>query len=289
MAYPVQGKATLPPDEQVLRVKERAENFPVAARVLPRRHREHLVAVYGVVRTIDDLGDEALGDRAERLDEFAGDLGTIWHGGTPRAAVLRRLRATVRDCRLEPEPFLDLIEANRQDQRIRGYQSYLDLLGYCRLSAQPVGRLVLAIFGASTPARVALSDRICDALQIIEHLQDVAEDRRAGRVYLPAEDLASYLVPPTDLDLPRASPALRALIGFEAGRAADLLDSGAPLVRSLRGWARIAVAGYVAGGRAALDGLRRVGWDVMAGSPGVRKADVLRHLGRPLLPLGGRA
>jgi phytoene/squalene synthetase len=186
---------------------------------------------------------------------------------------------------LDPDPFLDLIAANRQDQLVTSYRTYTDLLGYCRLSARPVGRLVLAIFGATTPARVAQSDRICDALQIIEHLQDVAEDRRAGRVYLPAEDRASYLVPEADLDLPRASPALRALIGFETGRAEELLDAGAPLVGSLRGWARIAVAGYVAGGRAALDGLRRVGWDVMPGSPGVRKADILRHLA---LSLGGR-
>src|SRR5262245_16007621 len=164
-----------------LRAKERAENFPVAMRALPRRHREHLGAVYGVVRTIDDLGDEAAGDRGAQLDEFAADLAGIWEGREPRATVLRRLVPTVRARGLAAEPFQNLIEANRQDQRVHGYETYSDLLGYCRLSAQPVGRLVLSIFGAGSPERVALSDRICDALQLVEHWQDVAEDRRAGR------------------------------------------------------------------------------------------------------------
>jgi len=136
---------------------------------------------------------------------------------------------------------------------------------------------VLEIFGVATPERIELSDRICTALQLIEHWQDVAEDRRAGRIYLPLEDLDRYGVRPADLDAPTAGPAVRRLVAFEAARARELLDSGTPLLRALRGWARLAVTGYVAGGRAALDALRRSGWDVLAGSPRARKRDVLRH------------
>jgi squalene synthase HpnC len=249
----------------------------VAMRVLPARYRQHLIAVYDVVRTIDDLGDEASGDRLAKLDSFAADLRLVWQGGTPTAGVLRALAPTVHACDLEPEPFLNLIEANRQDQRVGAYETYDDLLGYCRLSAQPIGRLVLSIFGASSPGRVELSDRICDALQLVEHWQDVAEDRRAGRVYLPQEDLRRFDVAATDLDAAVTPAPVRRLMAFETGRAAELLASGAPLVGELRGWARLAVAGYVAGGRAAIDALRRAQWDVLAGAPSARHRDVARH------------
>jgi squalene synthase HpnC len=257
---------------------ERAENFPVALRVLPRRFRTHLRAVYDVVRVIDDLGDRAAGDRVALLDGFGRDLAALWTGGTPGAAVLRRLAPTVRACGLERAPFDHLIAANLADQRVTRYASYDDLLGYCRLSADPVGRLVLAIFGASTPATRELSDRVCTALQLIEHWQDVAEDRRAGRVYLPGEDLARFGVAETDLDRPTASVPVRRLVAFQTDRAADLLDSGAPLLGLLRGWARVAVAGYLAGGRAAVAAIRRADHDVLAGSPRARRRDVAAHL-----------
>jgi squalene synthase HpnC len=271
-----------------LRDKRRAENFPVAMRVLPRRFRVHLVAVYDFARVVDDLGDEAVGDRLALLEEFAADLATIWAGGTPESAVLRRLSATVRACGLPREPFENLVEANRWDQRISRYPSFEDLLAYCALSANPVGRIVLGIFAAGVrgdpdPAAVELSDRVCTALQLVEHWQDVAEDRRAGRVYLPAEDLAAYGVTEADLDGAPTPAAVRRLMAFETERAAALLDAGAPLVRRLHGWARLAVAGYVAGGRAAIDALRRADWDVLTCPPKGRRRDVIRHVLRLLV------
>jgi squalene synthase HpnC len=258
-----------------LREREQTENFPVALRVLPRDHRRHLAAVYDVARVIDDLGDDAPGDRRALLRGFADDLRTIWDGGWPRAPVLRRLAGTVTACHLGPQPFLDLIEANVHDQEVTEYPTFADLIDYCALSANPVGRIVLAVFGAETPDRVALSDRICTALQIIEHCQDVVEDRRAGRIYLPLEDLHRFGVRPADLDARQASPGLRRLVAFEAGRAAVLLDSGLPLLRQLRGWARLAVGGYAAGGRAAVAALRRADWDVVTRSPRPRRRDLL--------------
>jgi squalene synthase HpnC len=256
-------------------------------RVLPRRLRRHLVAVYDVVRVIDDLGDEATGDRTAQLEAFADDLARVWDG-EPRALVLRRLVPTVRATGLPRELFDRMVEANLQDQRVTEYASYADLRRYCTLSADPVGRMVLTVFGVTSPDAGELSDRVCSALQLVEHWQDVAEDRAKGRVYLPKEDMVRYAVSPSDLDAAAATPELRRLMAFQTERAAALLDSGAALVGLLRGWARLAVAGYVAGGRAAVDALRRSGGEVLAATPRTRNRDVLRHLLRLVLTGAGR-
>ena len=284
MAAVPDGGITLPeyPPARVLGRKRRAENFPVALRLLPRRLRADLIAVYGFARVVDDLGDEAPGDRSALLAEFRADLALVWETGCPTHPVLQQLVPTVRTHGLDREPFERLVQANLVDQRVHRYATYAQLREYCTLSADPVGRIVLGVFEVADPVATQLSERVCTALQLIEHWQDVAEDRRAGRVYLPQEDLAAFGVSEAELDaVPAgggASPALRALMSFEITRAGQLLDSGAPLVAMLHGWARLAVAGYVAGGRAALDALRRTGGDVLGGPPRPRRRDVLRHL-----------
>lgn len=274
--------------DRALRAQRHAENFPVALWLLPRRLRADLIAVYDVVRVIDELGDHAAGNRTALLREFGRDLARVWDGGRPEHPVLRALVPTVRARGLDREPFERLVQANLVDQRVHQYATYAELRGYCTLSAEPVGRIVLALFGVGAagmcePAAFECSDRICAALQLIEHWQDVAEDRRAGRVYLPQEDLAAFGVAQAELDGTVASPALRRLMAFQITRAAELLDSGAPLVGLLGGWARLAVAGYLAGGRAALDALRRANGNILAGPPRPRRRDVLRHLVRSVL------
>jgi squalene synthase HpnC len=264
--------------DPALRDKRHTENFPVALRVLPRRERRDLIAVYNVARVIDDLGDEADGDRTVLLTEFGADLAGIWEGHRPSHPVLRRLVPTVTERGLPPEPFQRLLRANLVDQRVHRYQSYAELRSYCELSAHPVGRIVLGVFEVTDPALGELSDRVCAALQLIEHWQDVGEDRRAGRVYLPADEMAQFGVTEADLDAAGAGPRLRRLMAFQTERAAGLLDSGAGLVGELHGWARLAVAGYVAGGMAAIDGLRRADGDVLGRVAGTRRRDVARHL-----------
>jgi phytoene/squalene synthetase len=211
------------PSREAVIVQAGGENFPVALWLLSPRTRRHLMAIYGFARLVDDIGDEVAGDRLALLDQIEREL------DAPRHPVMRELAGTVRECALPREPFLRLIEANRQDQVVTQYDSFDQLLGYCQLSAAPIGELVLHVFGAATPERIALSDRICAGLQVIEHLQDVDEDRARGRVYVYGADAPE--------------------------RARALLDEGAPLVRLLRGRARIAVAGFLAGGRTALDAL----------------------------------
>lgn len=242
------------------------ENFPVALRALPARYRQHLMAVYGFARTIDDTGDRAAPDQRQHLmDELQTDLGRLYADGAtePESSVIRALAPVVSQCAIPQQPFLDLIAANRQDQIVTRYRTFRDLKGYCVLSANPVGRIVLYIFGQFTPARAELSDRICTALQLAEHWQDVGEDYRAGRIYLPGNDLDTYGCSEADLGAPRASAALRSLMAFETQRARALLDSGAPLIGSLRGFARMAVAGYLAGGRAALAAIGQADHDVL--------------------------
>ncbi len=262
------------------------ENFPVALRLLPGRYRRHLSAVYGFARSADDMGDEAPPDeRLALLDELEADLGRLYRPGGegPRLPVIQALAPAVAQCAIPAQPFLDLIQANRQDQVVTHYQTFDELLGYCRLSANPVGRIVLYVFGAATPARERLSDLVCTALQLAEHWQDVAEDLRAGRVYLPAEDLAGHGVTAADLAAPSAPPQVRALIAAEVRRAAGLLDEGAPIVGTLRGFVRAAVAGYVAGGRAALAAITASGCDVLAATPRPRKHRVAAELLRAYL------
>jgi squalene synthase HpnC len=253
--------------------KAAAENFPVALRMLPRRHRDHLMAVYRFARTVDDAGDEAPpGQRQQLLASLAEDLERLYEPqpgpdgpeSQPRDPAVRGLARTVTDCAIPAKPFRDLIAANQQDQVVFRYQTFADLLGYCELSANPVGRIVLHVFGASTPDRAGLSDCVCSGLQIVEHLQDVGEDFRAGRIYLPLDDLRSHGCTEADLAASTASPQLRKLIAAEAAKASALISAGSPLVGQLRGAGRAAVAGYVAGGRAALAALGRARYDVLA-------------------------
>ena len=198
------------------------ENFPVALRLLPARHRRHLTNLYFFARLTDDLGDEARDGNADvtalrlgLLDELAADVDRIYSGGTPESPVMRAMAETVSECGVPAQPLLDLIQANRQDQQVTRYPAYADLERYCELSANPVGQIVLYIFGVATGERIALSDNICTALQLAEHWQDVAEDLGNGRIYLPGEDLERFGCTEADLAAPAANEAVRQLMIFE--------------------------------------------------------------------------
>jgi squalene synthase HpnC len=264
------------------------ENFTVASRLLPRTQREHLLALYGFARLVDELGDSLASGQLEALDWLEQELDRAFAGATgssPTAThpLMVRLQGTIAVCGLHREPFVRLIEANRTDQRVRRYETWEALRGYCSLSADPVGELVLEVFGLATPERVALSDAICTGLQLAEHCQDVAEDLAVGRVYLPQEDLARFGCSIEELERTHAGRALREVLSFEVERARGLFAQGLPLVAQVPGRLRIAVAGFLAGGRAALLAIERAGYDVLAGPPRAGRSLRLAELARTLV------
>ena len=238
------------------------ENFPVVSVLAPRYARPHLRAVYGFARLVDNLGDEASGDRDALLDELEREL-----DGRPRTEIMRRLHATIADRGLPLDPFRRLIQANRFDQVRRRYQTWDDVREYCTYSADPVGRVVLGIYGrAGEQELVAMSDAVCTGLQLVNFVQDPPRDLSLGRVYLPQEDLQRFGVADADLAGPLTS-SVAELLRFEGGRARSLLERGLPLRQALGGRPGLSVALYARGGLAALDALERAGWDVFARRP----------------------
>ncbi|HEY5195245.1 MAG TPA: squalene/phytoene synthase family protein [Solirubrobacteraceae bacterium] len=288
------------PSEGAVMERAGGENFPVAMRVLSRAHRRHLLAVYGFARLADELGDELVGDRLAALDRLEQELDRAY-AGSARHPLLVRLQQTLAECALPREAFMRLIDANRLDQRVVSYDSWEQLQAYCELSANPVGELVLCVFDLASPERIELSNRVCTALQLAEHLQDLREDVSRGRFYLPARDLASFdcsreqlceLVSRADHDLDLrgvhsvsttrsedfhgTARRLCEAISFETTRSRGLLAAGVPLVAGVPGRPKLALAGFVAGGRAALDAIERARFDVLAGAPRASRRRLMR-------------
>jgi phytoene/squalene synthetase len=172
--------------------------------------------------------------------------------------LLRILQEALAEHPLPREPFVRLIEANRVDQRVSRYETWEQLAGYCELSANPVGELVLAVFDLATCERIAWSNQVCTALQLIEHLQDLGEDEARGRNYIPEQDRARF---------GSSQAGLRETVLFEAARARGLLAAGPTLVASVKGRAKLAVAGFAAGGEAALEEIERARGVVYGGVP----------------------
>lgn len=222
------------------------------------------MAFYGYARFTDQLGDAYTGDRLAALDWLEHQTAAALEGRASGYRLVDDAARSVLQLGLESRPLFDLIEANRIDQQVPTYDRFEDLLGYCSLSANPVGRLVLGAFGYTDDDRTRLADAVCTGLQLAEHWQDVREDALAGRVYLPRQDLERFGVDPAILA--GASPApqsLRALMAFQVHRARQWLDRGSALISTLPGRPRLAVAGFVAGGQAALDQIAGRDFDVL--------------------------
>jgi phytoene synthase len=242
--------------------RARGENFPVASFLAPAWARPHLRAIYGFARLVDTLGDEAPGDRLALLDELERGL-----DGSPKAEVMQRLHATIEARSLPLDPFRRLIEANRIDQRKARYETWDEVREYCTYSADPVGRLVLGVYGRlDEPVLVEMSDAVCTGLQLVNFLQDPPRDLELGRVYLPQEDLRRFSVAENELTGP-GSERFRSLARFESERARSLLSRGFPLARALGGRAGRSVALFARGGLAALEVLERAEYDVFTRRP----------------------
>ncbi|MEO8304414.1 MAG: squalene synthase HpnC [Betaproteobacteria bacterium] len=252
------------------------ENFPVASLLVPRPLRPAIVAIYRFARMADDFADEGdipPADRLAALDRLERSLDLIAAGSPPDEPPFPDLSAAIARHRLPLEPFRDLLSAFRQDVTIARYPTADLLFDYCRRSANPIGRLMLRLFGADAPANLVASDAICTALQLINFWQDIAEDWRRGRIYLPADDLARFGVAESQVAEARCDAAWRALMAFETKRARALLESGRPLTRALPWRLRLEISGVMAGGHRILDGIDATGGDVFRRPPRLSRRD----------------
>ena len=261
------------------------ENFPVASVLLPRHLRQPVALIYRFAREADDFADE--GDaqasvRLDQLDYFGRQLTRLERGEAPEIPWFSELGDTIRRYRLPIEPFRDLLSAFSQDVVQTRYATYDDVLDYCRRSANPVGRLLLVLYGAAERRHLAWSDAICSSLQLINFLQDVAIDFRKDRIYLPRDDMLRFGVSEHDIARGNTGGAWKTLMAFQIGRARDLLHSGAPLGRALKGRIGLELRMIVAGGARILEKIENVQGDVFTRRP------VLRPLDWPLMLLRSR-
>ena len=248
------------------------ENFSVATWFLPDRLKPHFYSLYAYCRISDDLGDE-VGDPAKSLqllDEWEAELNECFDG-SPRHPVFVALQETVKTCDVPKQSFADLLKAFRQDQTVSRYQTFDDLLGYCRYSADPVGRLVLYLCGYRDAERQALSDHTCTALQLANFWQDVVRDHHKGRVYLPLESLRKFGVSEKDIADRRFTPEFRELMRFEVTRAREWFERGLPLVKLVDCELAIDIELFSRGGQAILGAIERQGFNVLRSRPVISK------------------
>jgi len=265
------------------------ENFPVASILLPRRLHAPVTAIYAFARSADDIADE--GDacaelRLAGLAAFGAELDAIEAGTPPGSPLFARLSEAIRAHVLPLEPFRDLLDAFAQDVVKQRYANYPELLDYCRRSANPVGRLMLQLYGALSPEHVQRSDCICTALQLINFWQDVAIDWRKPRVYLPQDELARFGVDEAQIAAGRVDAGWRALMRFQLARARALMLDGAPLGRDLPGRIGFELRMVIAGGLRILDKIEAIDFDVFGRRPVLQTQDwpliLWRSLVRPL-------
>jgi len=263
------------------------ENFPVASALLPAGARRAIVAIYRFARAADDIADE--GDasphaRHAALDAFEAQLRAIERGDTPAQPLFAELAVAVRAHALPLPLFFDLLSAFRQDVDVARYADYAALLDYCRRSANPVGRLLLALYGVRGSDAGRDSDAICTALQLANFWQDVAVDWRKGRVYLPLADLARFDVSLDHIEGGIADARWARLMRFETARTRALFDEGRPLARRMPWRAGLELRAVIAGGLRILERIDAVDGDVFAHRPELGKRDWLVLAWRVLAP-----
>ncbi|MCL2876190.1 MAG: squalene synthase HpnC [Betaproteobacteria bacterium] len=265
------------------------ENFPVASLLLPANLREPVEAIYAFARSADDIADEGDIPPEKRLNQLAtyrSALDDIESGGLPSMCGLpplfARLARTILNNNLPLKPFYDLLDAFQQDVYKKRFDDFNDLADYCRRSANPIGRLLLMLFNADKSENYSLSDCICTGLQLVNLWQDIADDWKKGRIYLPMQDMANFKVTEEDITASRCDERWQALLSFEVARARSILNTGAPLARRLPGRIGWELRLIVAGGLHILNRIEAVGYDVFARRPRIGHAGKLAVIWRAL-------
>jgi squalene synthase HpnC len=260
------------------------ENFSVASWFLPSRLRQDFYNVYAYCRISDDLGDE-VGDPAaslELLDEWQRELDACYEGN-PRHPVFVALAETVRLYDIPKHEFSDLLIAFRQDQTVTRFETFNDVLAYCKYSANPVGHLVLYLCGYRDPERQQLSDFTCTALQLANFWQDISTDYAKGRIYLPLEDLRRFNVSEDDVARDQNTPAFRTMMKFEVERARDWFRQGLPLIEKVNGELAIDLDLFSRGGQEILNAIEKQDYAILGNRPAISKPRKLALVARAAL------
>jgi len=262
------------------------ENFPVASIMLPKRLREPIGLIYSFARQADDFADE--GDltpdqRLALLDGFRQELDLIGASQAPKTDFFMTLQAMITERQLPLEPFYDLLDAFSQDVVKARYENFGEVIDYCRRSANPVGRLLLHLYGKATPHNIGLSDAICSSLQIINFLQDVAIDYRKNRIYFPLDEMRKYKIEEQQIASGDATGTWGLFMEFNIHRARRLLQSGAPLGLVLKGRIGIEMRTIIAGGECILKKLHKSRGDMFNQRPVLKKSDWAYMLYRALV------
>ncbi len=258
--------------------KNHYENFPVASFFLPKRLREPIALIYAFSRQADDFADEGNlkpEERLKLLNEFEAELDLIRSNQTPNSTLFIALQASIQKHRLDLAPFYDLLEAFKQDVTKTRYENFGEVMHYCRRSANPIGRLLLALYGQATERNIGMADAICSALQLINFLQDIAIDAQKNRIYLPQDELKKYHVPESQIINSDSSGAWALMMEFQINRARKLLQSGAPLGLALSGRAGFEMRMMIAGGERILKKLHQARGDSFSMRPTLSKKDWL--------------
>lgn len=252
------------------------ENFPVASILMPRRLRKPVAAIYHFARAADDIADEGDLDDAERLrqlDEFRNELSRISTGTPPITPLFQALAIEIREHDLPMQPLYDLLGAFSQDVVKKRYKNFEELLDYCARSANPVGNLLLHLYGEATPVNLAYSDAICTSLQLINFWQDVAKDFAIGRIYLPADEMSQYGIDEQHFADAHADDAWQTLMKFQVDRARALMLSGKPLGSILTGRIGLEMRMIISGGLRVLEKLENVNYNMFTNRPVLKPYD----------------
>lgn len=252
------------------------ENFPVASVLLPMRLRKPIALIYSFARQADDFADE--GDllpeqRLVLLNGFVQELDRIRDGKPPQTPFFAALQAMMQAHQLPLQPFYDLLDAFSQDVVKKRYENFGEVMDYCRRSANPIGRLLLQLYGHATPRNIGMSDAICSALQIINFLQDVAIDYRKDRIYFPLDEMRKYKIDEQHIAAGKADSTWSLFMEFEINRARKLLQSGAPLGLALPGRMGLEMRSIIAGGERILHKLHKSRGDMFNQRPVLKPWD----------------
>jgi len=275
--------------------KTHYENFSVGSRLLPKHLRPHFFSIYAFSRGVDDLGDEAEGDRLALLDMWESELDACYAPGGPTHPYFVALAETIRIFDIPAEPFKRLVEANRRDQEIIRHQTYDDVLEYCSYSANPVGHLVLYLGSIRDPELHELANNTCTGLQLANFWQDVKRDSEIGRIYIPTEDLVKFGVTEDQISAGKFDDNFAALMQFEVDRARQLFIDGYPLANHLDKSLKADFGLFTRGGLSILQAIERQNYNVLESRPTLSKFEkgkilvstwIRTKLGLSLIPAG---